>query len=291
MTSARAYQPRIRAGFSLAEMLIALTLTAVIGGAVTTLFVSQNRFFEVQEKAGMAREVSRSAITTLMSELRMIEQDSGVIAASSSEITLRVPIAMGLTCSASAFSVVALILPFAQDLYNAALPSYRGYMFRSLSLANDGRYTYVGSGSLPQLDVGTSSCTSNGISPTSVPGSRVATLVPGHASAQGRWPIMLYTQVTYRFATSTSVPGRLALFRQQYNGVAEELVAPFASTAGFRFFWGTARGASQASPPADLSDLIGIDLVLDGLSERPNSNGSFTTVANRTSVFFKNRRS
>lgn len=291
MRTAPAPRLRARAGFSLAEMLIALTLTAVIGGAVTTLFVSQNRFFESQEKAGTAREVSRGAITNLMSELRMIEQDSGVVAASDSVITLRVPIAMGIICAASAANIVALVMPFSTDIYNSNITAYRGYMFRPLSSDTENRYTYVGSGTIPHLDVGASSCTSNGISTTAVPGSRVARLSPGHTDAQTRWPVMLYTQVTYRFANSTSVPGRLALYRQQYNGTNEELVAPFASTASFRFFWGTAKGASQASPPSDLSDLIGIDLVLDGLSERPNPDGTFMTVANRTSVFFKNRRS
>lgn len=280
---------RARDGFSLAELLIALTLTAVIGAAVTTLFVSQNRFFEAQEKLGSAREISRSAINTVMSELRMIEQDSGVVSASDSVITLRVPIAMGIICSASSGSVTALVMPFSMDMYNDAITSYRGYMYRPLSAATSGRYTYVAASSPPQLNVGAANCNTANISTTAVPGSRVVTATPGSTVAEPRWPIMFYTQITYRFAASSSVPGTVALYREPYGGVNEELVAPFASTAGFRYFWGAANATSEANPPADLSQLIGVELILDGLSERPDADGTHAVVPLRTSVFFKNR--
>src|SRR5690606_29287486 len=87
-----------RAGFTLAEVLIALTLTAIIGAAVTGVFVSQSRFFDHQEKVGAAREVSRGALNIMMSEMRMLHQDSAIVSATDRRITLRVPYAFGFVC-------------------------------------------------------------------------------------------------------------------------------------------------------------------------------------------------
>src|SRR5205085_1900782 len=49
-------------------------------------------------------------------------------------------------------------------------------------------------------------------------------------------PVMLYQTITYRFAASSLFPGQIGLFRQVGGGTAEELMAPFASSARFRHY-------------------------------------------------------
>jgi hypothetical protein len=86
------------------------------------------------------------------------------------------------------------------------------------------------------------------------------------------------------------VPGQLGLWRTTVTGGAtEELAAPFAATARVNFYV-LNNAAPQAAVPAPLTNTRGLELVLNGLSERAPSG---TTVAKSapvtTSVFFENR--
>ncbi|HKN58951.1 MAG TPA: hypothetical protein VJV97_08860, partial [Gemmatimonadaceae bacterium] len=96
------------------------------------------------------------------------------------------------------------------------------------------------------------------------------------------------------FKASIAVPGKLGLYRTTIapNGAesSEELVAPFANTAGWKFYTVNGGAVAQANVPANLADLRGLELHLDGISEyaAPGQinaeQAPFTTA-----VFFKNR--
>jgi hypothetical protein len=76
----------------------------------------------------------------------------------------------------------------------------------------------------------------------------------------------LYQDVTYRFAPSAELAGRTGLWRQ-VDTLAEELAAPFDSTASFAFLVGMSYTV-QTSPPASLQEVRGLELRLTGASER-----------------------
>jgi hypothetical protein len=106
--------------------------------------------------------------------------------------------------------------------------------------------------------------------------------------------VFIYNKIRYEMKASTAVPGKLGLYRTivDPNGtlVTEELVAPFANTAGWKFFTLNGGSVAQAAPPADLTTLRGLELHLDGISENiapglvANESAPFTTA-----VYFKNR--
>jgi hypothetical protein len=75
----------------------------------------------------------------------------------------------------------------------------------------------------------------------------------------------LYQTVTYRFATSATLPGRRALWRST-SAANEELLAPFASTARFAFLVGS-RLTVQTTVPGSLAEIRGLELRLTGESE------------------------
>jgi hypothetical protein len=107
-------------------------------------------------------------------------------------------------------------------------------------------------------------------------------------------PVFLYNKIRYEMKASTAVPGKLGLYRTIITPggaqTSEELVAPFANTAGWKFFAVNGGSVAQVSPPANLADLRGLELHLDGISENvapglvANESAPFTTA-----VFFKNR--
>jgi prepilin-type N-terminal cleavage/methylation domain-containing protein len=270
---------KARAGFTLAEVLVALTLTAVIGAIATGAFMSQSQFFDHQEKVGAARNVSRSAINVLTSEMRMVERSGGVVAASNAAITLRVPYALGLYCDAPSAGV-ARIYRLPADPAMLADAKYAGYAFRT----SPSTYTYVTSGGNP-TPVPSADCTSAGIA--TYPNAMVTNLPYGVPMLTGT-PVFLFQEVTYEFKASGEVPGRLGLFRNTTGDAPEELLAPFDGTAQFRFYVNDAATAETAVP-ALLNTITGLEITLDGLSERPGSGGTHQRVPLKTSIFFRNR--
>jgi hypothetical protein len=106
--------------------------------------------------------------------------------------------------------------------------------------------------------------------------------------------VFLYQKVRYEFKASTAVPGKLGLYRTVIapNGgeSSEELVAPFANTAGWKFFVVNGGAVAQAAAPATLSDIRGLELHLDGSSEGIAVTRTTAEIAPfTTAVFFKNR--
>jgi prepilin-type N-terminal cleavage/methylation domain-containing protein len=70
-----------RAGVSLVELLVAVTLLGIIGLSILRTFTSQVRLTDLQSKRLDARTVSRAPVNLFMSEARMVETGSGVVAA------------------------------------------------------------------------------------------------------------------------------------------------------------------------------------------------------------------
>jgi prepilin-type N-terminal cleavage/methylation domain-containing protein len=277
-----------RAGFSLVELLIALTLTAVVGAAMTGLFVTQARFLEIQQQAGYARSVTRSAMNIMTSEMRMIDPDSGVTLAMDTAIVLRVPFAMGVNCKETITSVTFELLPVDSVMYAqgiAAIASGNGgFAYRQA----DDKYKYISTTNTPATG-NNSDCTGDppGISIISGGLVKSITALMLHPISRGQ-PIILYQNIRYHFNASTTVTGKRGLFRTQ-NGTDEEIAAPFDTTAKFNWYVNDSK-TPQTTAPTNLKSLTGIDLILNTVNEKPSADGTLQMIPMRTAVFFKNRR-
>jgi len=280
---------RMRPGFSLAELIVGIVLLAIVAVLFTRLIVSQARFFDRQATSNAARNVSRGSLNRVVSDLRMVEAEGGVLAATTTSVTVRVPYAMGVVCltSGSPLATEVSLLPVDSVMYNA--PGFYGYGWRD-NLT--GAFAYVEAGAAVGPVVVTGACTSNQIT-TVTNGIRVS-LTPGlPAGATLGTPILLFRRIRYEFLPSVLVPGSTGLFRTviypNASTTTEELAAPFASTAKFAFFTISSQTA-QASPPADLTTLRGFELHFDGMSERtPSGKTVRATAPFTTAVFFRNR--
>jgi hypothetical protein len=108
------------------------------------------------------------------------------------------------------------------------------------------------------------------------------------------WPVFLYQQITYRFDSSTAYPHRVGLFRKvRANNVAgvivDEIIAPFDTSAKFRFYVLNADVATSA-PVANVDAVRGLELNLAGSSPRAEQGKKAAVDGLVTGVFFKNRR-
>ena len=279
---------RVRRGFTIIELLVGIVVFAIVGALFTRLLTVQGKFFDRQGMGNAARNVSRASLNRLVSDFRMIEATGGVVAASPTSLTIRVPFAIGVMCANANGGTLLSLLPVDSTTYaNAVFYGYASRNFRT------GAYTYQeNSASKARGD----STVCNNVKITTVPAGKIVIVQPQLDTTAGLGtPVFLYARVRYEFKASTAVPGKLGLWRttiaQNGSQTTEELVAPFANTAHWEFFVANGGSVAQANPPATLSDIRGLELHLDGISETiapgqtTNEKAPFTTA-----VFFKNRR-
>jgi len=282
---------RLRRGFTIIELLVGIVLFAIVGSLFTRLLTVQGRFFDRQGMGNAARNVSRASLNRVVSDFRMIEATGGVVAASSTSLTLRIPFAIGVMCKNALGGTQLSLLPVDSTTYAQATinNSFYGYAWRNFIT---GAYTYVEN---PATEVAGDPAVCASVSITMVPNGRTVLVSPTLPIGAGLGtPVFLYNTIRYEFKASTAVPGKLGLYRTllRPNGtqLSEELVAPFANTAGWKFFAVNGGSVAQVNPPANLADLRGLELHLDGISENiapgqiTNEKAPFTTA-----VFFKNR--
>lgn len=274
-------------GFTLLEVLIGMIIFAIIGALLTQLLSTQGRFFDKQGMANAARNVSRGALNRVVSDFRMIETSGGVLAASPTSITLRIPFAIGVVCSSNNASTAVSMLPVDSVIYNAE--GFYGYAWRN---AVTGAYTYVENPAAHDKTTGQNAC--NAVQITTLPEGRAARITPVVAGSSLGTPVFLYRRIRYAFQPSIAVPGKIGLFRAVIfpDGTqkSEELVAPFSSTSRFRFFVVGNNDAAQDAPPGNLNAIRGLELHLDGASEVIAAGESAVESAPfTTAVFFKNR--
>jgi prepilin-type N-terminal cleavage/methylation domain-containing protein len=283
---------RVRRGFTLIELLVGIVIFAIIGALCTQLITNQGRYFDREGMANAARNVSRSSLNRMVSDFRMIEPSGGVVAASSTSLTIRIPFAMGVMCGNTNSGAETVITLLPVDSMTFAMDGFYGYAWRNYTT---GAYTYVENPASQSAANGGDLNVCSNLNVTTVKGGQLIVAQPALPNGAGLGtPVFLYTKIRYEFKASTAVPGKLGLYRTRIapNGTqtSEELVAPFASTASWKFFTVNGGAVAQVNPPAFLSDIRGLELHLDGTSEptavtrlAPES-APFTTA-----VFFKNR--
>ena len=268
----------MRRGFTLIELIVGMTVMAVLGIALTQILISDSRFVSRQEAMLSARQVSRAGMNGLVAELRMVS-DSGLISATPDSVTVRVPYAFGMACQSTGSYTYLSLAPPDSLLYAAAVAS--GVAWRTTA----GVYSRV-TGITVGSTADSSQCSVDGI--RVIPNGDVKTVAPPTAIPSGS-VIYLYQDLTYRFFNSVEFPGRIGLWRRVGTGAYEELVAPFDTASGFGFLLGETMIVSD-TVPADLETVRGIEFRLIGASEHPPQGTSVhTTFAFITRVPFQNK--
>jgi hypothetical protein len=91
---------RARPGVTLAELLVAMLLLAIIGGAMTRVMVKQNQYYKDYRATSSARRELRLGSSVLPAEIRSISTSGGdILAMSESEITMRAAIGSSVICA------------------------------------------------------------------------------------------------------------------------------------------------------------------------------------------------
>ena len=265
-------------GFTLLELLIAVTITAVLATALTRILLSDARFVSLQESMMAARQTARAAQNVTAVELRMVS-DGGLIAAASDSVMVRVPYAFGIGCDADGVDRIAALMPTDSLMYVTAIPD--GLMQRQ----SNGSYVPQNVTSVsPSTDL--TECTDENV--RVVPGGTLVAIRPANVVQAGQI-FYLYQTISYRFAASTDLPGRIGLWRRLNTGAYEELVAPFDSTARFRFLIGSNTQPIDVAP-ADLTTVAGLELkIVTESYEIPQGKSTYENFDLPIQIVFLNR--
>lgn len=294
-----------RRGFTIVEVITALTIIAIIGLAMTKLVLGQARSFQYDNGARRARSAARSAMNILITDLRMTQDNGGVQsidATNHRRVTVRVPVVFGWVCELTGTGVVAALV--AVDSFQVASSKYGGYAVRD---SVSGIYSYTAATASDTIrTAGSGRChgsPANQYADTVRIAGRqggvfVMSPAPPGITAIGS-ALFVWQTVSYEFKNSTIYPGLLGLYRSVYgragtDSTSDELIAPFASTARFKYYtmnpYAT-RDTAMASAPANLNNIRGFNIFLpaqssDTMPTRTTPQSSNVT----TAVFFKNTR-
>lgn len=286
---------RAQPGMTLIEVIIALTLLAIIGTSLTKLLTSQVRFADTQIAAKDAREVSRTSLNMLSTDIRMVDADSGIVLATNHSFSVLAPYAEGVVCGTAlgGGSTIALV-PYDSASYSEG--GYAGYAYIDTTTSGTNytqEYQYKSTTTgLALMDSAVAA---------TIPPCKTATdqfrlfmavtvqpAVPAQSRGQAAF---LFRNITYALKPSVSIPGTIGLFRRVLNGTRgdEELMAPFSATAQFMYLLNTGATVPAASG-STLTQIRGIQLQLNGVSEHIVPGASRVQSAPlTTTIFFKNR--
>ena len=292
-----------RRGFTIVEIITSLVIVAIIGLAMTKLILGQTRAFQFDNGGRRARAAARSAMNILITDLRMTQDNGGVtfVDVANRRVDVRVPSVFGFACENSGTSVVVSLVPV--DSFQRASGKYGGYAYRN---DTTGVYTYVAAGASDTIQsANVSRCHNGGVNlfadTTSIAGRLGDVFIAsgtGAANVPIGAPVFIWQTVTYEFKASQIYPGRYGLYRTvrgraNTDTTADELIAPFKTTARFYYYAQSpysARDTAVATAPA-LNNIRGFKIFLPAESSdtMPTRNTPLSAAVT-TAVFFKNTR-
>jgi prepilin-type N-terminal cleavage/methylation domain-containing protein len=89
-----------RRGLTLPELLVAILLLAIVGGAVTRVMIKQQQYYKDASKTAGARRELRLGASMLPAELRSISSSGGdILTMSESEVVMRAYIGTSIVCA------------------------------------------------------------------------------------------------------------------------------------------------------------------------------------------------
>lgn len=275
---------RRRGGFTLIELLITAVVMAILGTILARMLVQDSRFVGRVEAMMSARQVARAAMNVMSTELRMVSGE-GLTQATPTSLAFYSPVAWGMACQRNGSNIIASLIPTDSLTFANAAPV--GVAWQDSTGAWDHHF-----GTTAVVGGPRSECTADSI--RAIPGGQFIEFFPQSGLGANELPsgsiMYIYEFLKFEFKASTSMPGRMALWRlNEGASVDEELLAPFDTSSHFRFIT-QPNGTPQTAVPSPLSQILGVEIIIRGESEvTPRGAPDPEMFELRTRVTFLNR--
>jgi prepilin-type N-terminal cleavage/methylation domain-containing protein len=234
-------------GFTLVEVMITIVVASVLGGALLTLVVGQQRFYTTSDNALLAQQNVRAAVDLVAAELRMASPED-IVRAQSDSVVVRFDLMRAVVCDTLGGGQADIFVY--DSVTNANLvSSFRGTAY---SGPYDSAFVYGDSFTPTVASTGgtaQTNCRNNGADPNGTAASGDFRRTSGWAAEYGITPlrgslVRWYGLLSYRFGASTSVSGSDAIWRNN-----QELVSPFESGAQFQYVMASGSVQNSVSGP------------------------------------------
>ena len=224
---------RGRAGFTLVEAIVALTLSSVLVILVGTTFLVQNRYYAVQVERSAAQDNARMVTEMIASEIRSL-MASGVVTAENHRLVVRSPMALALVCSKLTGQRYSVYMEGGDTLIDTSEVG-------GIAMLNaDGTWTYSDD-VWPNFFLAKHAagyCSANGADTVGA-GDEFIDMKKldkmfGLDPAVGQ-VLMVYRKVEYSFGPSGLDPSTVALFRRLVGGSAVEFATGMDTSSQFMY--------------------------------------------------------
>ncbi len=227
-------------GFSLHELLIAVTVATVLGAALISLIRSQSEYYGRQEDAVVAQQNIRAVYDLMGTEIRPVS-GADLLLAGPDSFAVRSDVSRAVVCD-SVGPDEAVVFVYDSVLAANLPPSFRGV---AISRPSDSTWAFADGAALTVLETGSrprAICAGAG-APTGAPDDRYRRLArflsafPAGAPPRGTL-LRVYGRLTFSFVNG---PARSSLRRN-----SQELATPFGRA---RFGYRLSDGSLHVSPP------------------------------------------
>jgi len=252
-------------GFTLIEVLIALTISGIIAAALVSLLVGQSRFYNRTDHQLNAEQVAQATFDLLSTELRMAT-GSDLLAAESDSLALRFDVLQAIVCDPVSSSAAAIYV-FDRSANAGLAGSFVGIAVSgpyeaNFAYADNWNPTPTATGSGPQSD-----CVAAGVPGTGSTSDYLE--ISGWTSQFGTVPergalVRAYGKLSYHIAASTFLPSGWAVWRGN-----QELVGPFESGAAFAYVRSDGSVVSGVSS-SDFDDVVAVKLTATAVGDGSN---------------------
>lgn len=279
-----------RAGFTLAEAVVALAIGSIVVVLVSTVFLVQNRYYALQLQRSVAHDNARTATELVSGELRSVMR-GGFVVAERERMVVRSPIVLAVVCNVFGGGPVTVHLE--GGVVGLATEEVAGFAVRDAATALWSYYDIPGWSTIDQPGGSSAAdCAAKGADTTGIANEfeRLRRLDDYH----GALPVvgdvlMLYRNLEYRYQASVMDPASVGLFRGVYGDTLQELVTGMDTTAGFQYRAG-APGYQDVVGAAGLSTIDAVRLVALARQRAETGGRSDVTFGWSVNVYLRNGR-
>jgi prepilin-type N-terminal cleavage/methylation domain-containing protein len=259
---------RKKSGFTLIEVLVALSVAAILGVTISGLVIGQQRFYRHADATIVSQQNMRAALDLMTAEIRMASP-TDLIAATPDSVAFRADLIRAVVCDSTGPDEVTLFV------YDTVTTMNLGIGFRGAAFSGpyDSAFVYADSWTPSVGAVGSAAeavCVANG-APAGM-GTKFYRRVTGWGSQFADVPdrgsvVRFYGRLSYRFGGSNFSNGNMAIWRN-----SQELVSPFATGAAFQYVM--ADGSVRTSVPGpQLADVASVRIIASTMGNGPDLSG------------------
>lgn len=267
-------------GFTLVEILVSLVIVTIFATILFQLVRGQGSFVAAQGGRSEAQQNARGALEIIGADLR-VASPQALVEGRSNALTLNVPRAWGVVCTATATQIVA-VFPVVAGTMATTVNANTGLTVDENPAQNVAAFRSAGTlSAMAAIDTAGSGCSARGVvqayrfTGTDFPAGQVGEVM------------FVHDRITYDVATGTD---NLLWIRRTHGGDQQPLAGPLVNATDLRFTYLDMTPAVVTAPGTDATNLRAVGRIRVDVATRSRHqvNGMFQTERDSITISLRN---